>query len=117
MYVSKALMAGMAAGAVESLTSSPFELIKLRAQVTSASRIPSVTPATKNRVGVPAMTRLLRGYSLDMKALNHSVGHHQFMMYRGHPKSFRWKDMVHYGEAFVLELLETLYSVACHYTN
>lgn len=39
MYVSEALMSGLAAGSVESLVSSPFELIKFRAQVASASHI------------------------------------------------------------------------------
>ncbi|XVF20487.1 hypothetical protein REPUB_Repub12eG0004600 [Reevesia pubescens] len=74
VYVSEALMAGMAAGAVESLASSPFELIKLRAQVTSASRITRATPVTENKAVVPTISRLLRGYTPDMKALNHSVG-------------------------------------------
>ena len=67
-------MAGMAAGAVESVTSLPFELIKLRAQVTSASRISRATPATENKAVVPVIAKLLRGYTPDMKALNHSVG-------------------------------------------
>ncbi|XP_022747024.1 uncharacterized protein LOC111296816 isoform X2 [Durio zibethinus] len=74
VYVSEALMAGMAAGAVESLTSSPFELLKLRAQVTSASRISRATPVTENKPVGPVIGRLLRGYTPDMKALNHYVG-------------------------------------------
>ncbi|XWS74682.1 hypothetical protein CRYUN_Cryun01aG0018900 [Craigia yunnanensis] len=73
VHVSEALMAGMAAGAVESLISSPFELIKLRAQVTSASRFSRATPVTENKAVVP-IARLLRGYTPDMKALNHYVG-------------------------------------------
>ncbi|XVE65618.1 hypothetical protein DITRI_Ditri08aG0014700 [Diplodiscus trichospermus] len=67
-------MAGMGAGAVESLISLPFELIKLRAQVTSASRISRATPVTENKAVVPVIAKLLRGYTPDMKALNYSVG-------------------------------------------
>lgn len=67
-------MAGIAAGAVESVISTPFELIKIRAQVTSASLIPSSTPAVEKNAVSPSIARLLRGYSPDMKALNHSIG-------------------------------------------
>ncbi|CAL5399740.1 unnamed protein product [Camellia sinensis] len=74
MCMSKAFMAGIAAGAVESVVSSPFELIKLCAQVNSASRIlSSDTVATRTAVS-PLLARLLPGYSLDMRTLNHSVG-------------------------------------------
>ncbi|KAK8629725.1 hypothetical protein V6N13_078555 [Hibiscus sabdariffa] len=73
VYLSEALMAGMAAGAVESLTSTPFELIKLRAQVTTASRISRATPGAENKAVIPAFSRLLRGYTPDMKALNNAV--------------------------------------------
>lgn len=74
VHVSEALMAGIAAGAVESLISSPFELIKLRAQVSSASRIPTPTAVTERISFSPLLARLLPGYSPDMRALNHSVG-------------------------------------------
>ncbi|MBA0603761.1 hypothetical protein Gorai_002007 [Gossypium raimondii] len=74
VYVSEALMAGMAAGAVESLTGTPFELIKLRAQVTSASRITTASSASENKAVMPAVSKLLRGYTPDMKALNNAVG-------------------------------------------
>lgn len=74
IYASEALMAGIAAGAVESVISTPFELIKIRAQVTSASLIPSSTPAVEKNAVSPSIARLLRGYSPDMKALNHSIG-------------------------------------------
>lgn len=67
-------MAGVAAGAVESLLSSPFELIKTRAQVTSAFRVPKVTLVSEKGAVSPLIARILRGYSPDMKALNHSVG-------------------------------------------
>lgn len=74
VYVSEAFMAGVAAGVVESLISSPFELIKTRAQVTSASRIPNSTPVLEKGAVSPFIARLLRGYSPDVRALNHSVG-------------------------------------------
>ncbi|XP_059648095.1 mitochondrial arginine transporter BAC2 [Cornus florida] len=74
IYVSEALMAGIAAGAVESFVSSPFELIKLRAQVTSASRFPKSTHVVEKSVVSPLIERLLHGYSPDTRALNHSVG-------------------------------------------
>ncbi|KAF7144368.1 hypothetical protein RHSIM_Rhsim05G0111400 [Rhododendron simsii] len=74
VHVSEALMAGIVAGALESLITSPFELIKLRAQVTSASRIPTSTAVTERISFSPLLARLLPGYSPDMKTLNHSVG-------------------------------------------
>jgi hypothetical protein len=73
VYVSEALMAGMVAGALESLVCSPFELIKLRAQVTSASRVPRSTPVTENRAVAPIIAKLLPGHTPDKKALNHFV--------------------------------------------
>ncbi|CAL5434427.1 unnamed protein product [Camellia sinensis] len=74
VHVSEAFMAGIAAGAVESVVSSPFELIKLRAQVNSASRIPSSDTVTARTAVSPLLARLLPGYSPDMRTLNHSVG-------------------------------------------
>ncbi|GLT41247.1 hypothetical protein SLA2020_153260 [Shorea laevis] len=59
---------------MESMISSPFELIKLRAQVTSASRIPVRAPVRENKAVAPVIAKLLPGYILDMKALNQSVG-------------------------------------------
>ncbi|XP_055830947.1 mitochondrial arginine transporter BAC2 isoform X2 [Solanum dulcamara] len=72
VYASEALLAGIASGAVESLVSSPFELIKLRAQVTSASRIPSSTSVVEKSVVSPLMAKLLPGYSRDARALNNT---------------------------------------------
>ncbi|OWM84232.1 S-adenosylmethionine mitochondrial carrier protein isoform X2 [Punica granatum] len=71
VYVNEALMAGFVAGATESLVSSPFELIKLRAQVTSASHVPSSTPSAK--AASPFIERLLRGYSPNKSVLNDYV--------------------------------------------
>ncbi|KAJ0030319.1 hypothetical protein Pint_14057 [Pistacia integerrima] len=74
VYVSEALMAGMAAGAAESLISSPFELMKVRAQVSSASRVQSSSSVAENRTVALFTGRLLHGYTPDLKALNHSAG-------------------------------------------
>ncbi|KAL2519857.1 Mitochondrial substrate carrier family protein [Forsythia ovata] len=74
VHVSEALMAGLAAGSVESLVSSPFELIKLRAQVASASRIPRPPSLVETTVVPPLIARLLPGYSLDMRTMSNSVG-------------------------------------------
>ncbi|KAF5958890.1 hypothetical protein HYC85_006115, partial [Camellia sinensis] len=74
MCMSEAFMAGIAAGAVESVVSSPFELIKLCAQVNSASRILSSDTVTARTAVSPLLARLLPGYSPDMRTLNHSVG-------------------------------------------
>ncbi|XP_002526979.2 uncharacterized protein LOC8260363 [Ricinus communis] len=73
VYVSEALMAGMAAGAMEAVISSPFELIKLRAQVTSASRLPRSTSVTGNKAVSPLIDKLLHGYTPDKIALNNSA--------------------------------------------
>lgn len=74
VHVSEALMAGVAAGAVESFVSSPFEIIKLRAQVASASRISHSTPVVQSGAVSPLIARLLSGYSPDIRAMNNSVG-------------------------------------------
>ncbi|GKA15965.1 mitochondrial arginine transporter BAC2 [Tanacetum coccineum] len=74
VYVSEALMAGIAAGAVESLMSSPFELFTIRSQVTSASRVPKSSTALQITSASSSIAKVLRGYTPDVKALNHSVG-------------------------------------------
>lgn len=67
-------MAGIASGAVESLISSPFELVKLRAQVTSASRIPSSMSVVEKTAVSPLMAKLLPRHSPDIRGLNNTVG-------------------------------------------
>ncbi|XP_038723747.1 uncharacterized protein LOC120015403 isoform X2 [Tripterygium wilfordii] len=67
-------MAGMVSGAMESLINSPFELIKTRAQVASASCIPSFTSVTESGAVAPVFAKLLPGCSQDKMAVNHSVG-------------------------------------------
>ncbi|KAM0961543.1 hypothetical protein COP2_021397 [Malus domestica] len=73
VYVSEVLLAGLVAGVAESLISSPFDLMKLHAQVTSASCIPNSAPLPEKGAVVPVIQNLLRGCSPDMKALNSSV--------------------------------------------
>ncbi|XP_024196536.1 uncharacterized protein LOC112199806 [Rosa chinensis] len=74
VHASEALLAGLIAGFVESLITSPFELIKVRAQITSASRIPKSASFTEKVAVAPLIQRLLHGYTPDPKALNYSVG-------------------------------------------
>lgn len=74
VYVNEALLAGLVAGATESLMSSPFEVIKVRAQVTSASRVTSSTPSARKKAASPFIQRLLRGYSPNKNVLNDYVG-------------------------------------------
>lgn len=74
VYVSEALMAGLAAGAAESLISSPFELLKLRSQVTTASRISSSAYIRAEPAASPAIERLLKGYNPDKRVLSEYVG-------------------------------------------
>ncbi|XP_009790706.1 mitochondrial arginine transporter BAC2-like [Nicotiana tabacum] len=74
VHVSEALLAGIASGAVESLISSPFELVKLRAQVTSASRIPSSMSVVEKTAVSPLMAKLLPRHSPDIRGLNNTVG-------------------------------------------
>ncbi|KAJ8755599.1 hypothetical protein K2173_022194 [Erythroxylum novogranatense] len=73
VYVSEALMAGTVAGAVESLLSSPFELVKLRCQVSAASRIRVSSPLMENKAVTPMIAKLLHGYMPDKKALSQSL--------------------------------------------
>ncbi|KAF8413272.1 hypothetical protein HHK36_001248 [Tetracentron sinense] len=73
VYVSEALLAGIAAGALEAFLSTPFELFKLRAQVTSASRIPNSRSVTAKQVSAPVVARLLQGYTPLKKAWDNTA--------------------------------------------
>eukprot|EP01018_Ginkgo_biloba_P000248 Gb_33349 [translate_table: standard] len=67
VYVSEAFMAGLAAGVLESLVVTPFDLFKLRAQVTSVTR-PVMTEHIMPLSGTPSIvSKLLPGYSPDMR--------------------------------------------------
>ncbi|KAK7363179.1 hypothetical protein VNO77_05310 [Canavalia gladiata] len=74
LFASEALLAGMIAGAIETVISSPFELIKLRMQVTSASYIPSSNFALQKGAPTPLIARLLNGCYPDKRSLNQYVG-------------------------------------------
>lgn len=74
VYVSEAMMAGIAAGAVESVVCSPFEIVKLRSQVTSAIRMSSSASVAEHSSISPLIARLLSRYSLESSAFNNSVG-------------------------------------------
>lgn len=67
-------MAGLVAGVAESLVCSPFELIKLRAQVTSASRGLRSASVSEKGAAPPTIERLLPGYTPDKKTLTYSAG-------------------------------------------
>ncbi|XP_047182211.1 mitochondrial arginine transporter BAC2 isoform X1 [Vigna umbellata] len=70
LFPSEALLAGMASGAIETVVSSPFELIKLRKQVTSASYAPSPNFALENGTRKPLIARLLNGCYPDKRSLD-----------------------------------------------
>lgn len=74
LLLSEALLAGFASGTVESLVSSPFEMIKVRAQVASASRNMAPPSIAEKSVIPPLVSRLLPRYSLDMTAMSKSIG-------------------------------------------
>lgn len=64
--VNEALLAGITVGAVEGLVSTPFELFKLRAQVTSAFHFPTSSSVTAKQSITPV--KFLRGYTPYKKA-------------------------------------------------
>ncbi|KAL9231037.1 hypothetical protein vseg_006308 [Gypsophila vaccaria] len=73
VHVSEALMAGMVAGVGESFLNSPFEMIKLRKQVTAAIRIPSNRNSATKHAVAPAVSTLLPGYVPDKVTLDRTV--------------------------------------------
>ncbi|PKA47685.1 putative envelope ADP,ATP carrier protein, chloroplastic [Apostasia shenzhenica] len=66
VYVSESMLAGIAAGAVEAVVCTPFELVMHRKQVASTS--PSRT------LGPGMATKLLPKYSPNVKAWIHTIG-------------------------------------------
>ncbi|EPS62082.1 hypothetical protein M569_12711, partial [Genlisea aurea] len=70
---SEAVMAGCVAGAVECVVSSPFEIVKIRSQVASASRVTTIPLVAEKNVVPPLASRLLPGYSMDIIAMSNSV--------------------------------------------
>lgn len=74
VYVSEALLAGMAAGVIEAVVCTPFELLKLRRQVASASRFGTIGSVKPMQDSSQVISKLLPGYTPDMKAWNHTIG-------------------------------------------
>ncbi|KAH1133983.1 hypothetical protein AAZX31_05G110900 [Glycine max] len=74
LFASEALLAGVVAGAIEAVISSPFELIKLRMQVSSASYVPSSNFALEKGARTPLIARLLHGCYPDRRALDQYIG-------------------------------------------
>lgn len=73
VYVSEALLAGMASGALESCINSPFEMMKLRKQVAAAVHVArNITPEAKSALA-SLNSKLLPGYVLDKAALDRTV--------------------------------------------
>ncbi|KAL5715237.1 hypothetical protein ACHQM5_017084 [Ranunculus cassubicifolius] len=71
VYVSEALLAGMAGGALEGFVTTPFELLKLRAQVTSACPLPKSSASITSS---PVAVKLLRGYAPEKRAWDLTLG-------------------------------------------
>lgn len=74
VYVSEALLAGMAAGGVEAVICTPFELLKLRKQVASASGYRTISTINVMQDSTPVISKLLPGYTPDVRAWNSTVG-------------------------------------------
>ncbi|KAL5974977.1 hypothetical protein ACLOJK_031653 [Asimina triloba] len=74
VYLSEALLAGFAAGAMETVLSTPLEFFKLRAQVSSVFPFqPSNFVEVKQSLP-PSISKLLRGYTPDKKAWDLTLG-------------------------------------------
>ncbi|XP_040378862.1 mitochondrial tricarboxylate transporter 1 [Oryza brachyantha] len=70
---SEAMLAGIAAGAVESVLCTPFELLKLRSQVGSVKPTKTVGPANITVETFPLLSKLLPGYVPDIRVWNNTV--------------------------------------------
>lgn len=73
VYVSEALLAGIAAGGVEAVACTPFEFFKLRKQVASASRSGTIS-SVKAMQESSMISKLLPSYTPDVRAWNNTVG-------------------------------------------
>lgn len=73
VYYSEAMLAGIAAGAVEAVFCTPFELFKLRNQVSSMLPSKAVSPASITQESFPLLSKLLPGYVPDMRVWNSTV--------------------------------------------
>ncbi|KAL6652342.1 hypothetical protein ACP70R_011267 [Stipagrostis hirtigluma subsp. patula] len=73
VYYSEAMLAGIAAGAVEAVFSTPFELFKLRNQVSSVMPSRGVGPTSITQESFPLLSKFLPGYVPDMRVWNSTV--------------------------------------------
>jgi len=73
VYYSEAMLAGIAAGAVEAFLCTPFELFKLRNQVSSVVPSRPVSPANVAQESFPLLSKLLPGYVPDMRVWSNTV--------------------------------------------
>ncbi|KAG0460759.1 hypothetical protein HPP92_020624 [Vanilla planifolia] len=72
VYVSEAMLAGLAAGSLEAVVSTPFELVKHRKQVASTSKSSFLSAASAMKGSTNS--KLLPRYTPDPKALSLTVG-------------------------------------------
>ncbi|KAL5213785.1 hypothetical protein ABZP36_002937 [Zizania latifolia] len=70
---SEAMLAGIVAGAVESVLCTPFELLKLRNQVGSVKLMKAAGPANITKDAFPLLSKLLPGYVPDIRVWNSTV--------------------------------------------
>ncbi|CAD6260222.1 unnamed protein product [Miscanthus lutarioriparius] len=73
VYYSEAMLAGIAAGAVEAVFCTPFELFKLRNQVSSVVPSKAMGPANVAQESFPLLSKLLPGYVPDLRVWNNTV--------------------------------------------
>ncbi|CAL9077450.1 unnamed protein product [Musa acuminata var. zebrina] len=74
VHVSEAFLAGMAAGAMEAVICTPFELLKIRSQVSSASLLRKLGSVGVMQESTPLISKLLPGSTPNMKAWNNTLG-------------------------------------------
>ncbi|WOL11791.1 hypothetical protein Cni_G20555 [Canna indica] len=74
VHIPEAFLAGLAAGATEAVIATPFELLKVRRQVSSASNFKKQGSTGVIQEASPVISKLLPGYTPNVKAWNHTVG-------------------------------------------
>ncbi|XP_042418422.1 S-adenosylmethionine mitochondrial carrier protein-like isoform X1 [Zingiber officinale] len=74
VYIHEALLAGLTAGAVEAVVCTPFELLKHRRQVYSASYIKSSGSAVVMPKSSTLVSKLLPGYTPNVNSWNYTIG-------------------------------------------
>jgi hypothetical protein len=67
------MLAGIAAGAVESVFCTPFELFKLRNQFSSVIPSKAMGPVSITHESFPLLSKVLPGYVRDMRVWNNTV--------------------------------------------